>query len=681
MENHDYDIESYPNLFTMCSESDEAGHQWEFEISEYKNDLILLVDYLLALRDSRCSMVGFNNLGYDYVVLHYILLNYQQWSHLTGAQVAAAIYEKSMSIINCKDRFGITIWDNQRIVPQIDLFKIHHFDNMAKSTSLKMLEFNMRSFSIQEAPIEFNTWVTREQIPEIIGYNRHDVSETLRFHRHSYQQIETRRELSAKYNRNFMNHNDTKIGKDYFIMRLEENNRDSCFYRDNHNKKKPRQTSRVEGVKLNDVIFPYVQFNNPEFNRILQWMKSQTLTSKDLKDTLTMGVNTKGVFKDVHCYVDGVKYKFGTGGLHASIESGTVVSDSQRVLIDLDVTSYYPTLAIENRLFPEHLGDLFCTIYKDVFDQRQTYDKKTVENGMLKLALNGVYGDSNNAYSCFFDPAYTMAVTMNGQLLLCMLAEQLLAIPNTQVIQANTDGVTIRVDRDKVHMVDYVRDQWEQMTRLTLEDEIYERMVIRDVNNYLGVYINGDIKRKGDYETAAPGDRKPLGWHQNTSALVVAKAAEAVLLRGEDLHHFITSPERDIMDFMLRTKVPNANQLIAIDSDGVVTDQQRITRYFIAHNGVELVKLAPPTSPHVVGTFKKANGVTDEQYFQHDPYVHNELIHTKNRSVNQTRRTGIDVGWKVEICNDIRYMTPANLNHAYYIAEARKLIDIVKDLK
>jgi len=111
----------------------------------------------------------------------------------------------------------------------------------------------------------------------------------------------------------------------------------------------------------------------------------------------------------------------------------------------------YPNIAISNNVFPQHLSVKFCSIYKDVYEQRKSFDKKSAENAMLKLALNGVYGDSNNQYSPFYDSAYTMKITINGQLSLCLLAERLLEIEDLKIVRVNTDGITVAVkksDRD-----------------------------------------------------------------------------------------------------------------------------------------------------------------------------------------------------------------------------------------
>jgi hypothetical protein len=123
-----------------------------------------------------------------------------------------------------------------------------------------------------------------------------------------------------------------------------------------------------------------------------------------------------------------------------------------------------------------------------LYEQRKTYPKGSAENAMLKLALNGVYGDSNSPFSVFYDPLFTMKITLSGQLLLCVLAEQLLKIDQLQLIQVNTDGLTVRVPRANKHQVDSMRKWWEELTSLELEEALYKTMYIRDCNNYIAVY-------------------------------------------------------------------------------------------------------------------------------------------------------------------------------------------------
>lgn len=605
-----YDIETYPNCFTFACEADDSPFPFIFEISQFKNESQELLNFLKDVRE----MVGFNNLGFDYPVIHLLIQ--------TGGRVTAFdLYNRAMAIINSQDtdRWKYQVFPSDRYRPQIDLFKIHHFDNKAKTTSLKMIEFNMRMNSIEDLPFPVGEKLNQAQIIKLKKYNLHDVKATKLFYFKSMPMLEFRRELTAKYQKDFMNHNDVKIGTDYFQMELES--KGVQLYTFTNKGRQPVQSKR-DSIRLNGCILPWVNFKSPSLNSILTWLKSQTITE------------TKGVFKDLTAVVDGFKFVFGLGGIHGSIESSLVTSDDDHVIVDLDVASYYPNLAITQKFYPEHLGEVFCDVYKNLYDQRKAYSKGTSENAMLKLALNGAYGQSNSVFSVFYDPKFTMSITLNGQLLLCMLSEQLLDIPNLKIIQANTDGVTVKVPRSHYADVFRVSSFWEALTGLKLEHAHYNRMFIRDVNNYIAEYEDGKLKRKGAYEYE-------LDWHQNQSALVIQKCAEKVLVEGHSIRDAVIN-HPNIMDYMLRTKVPRNSKLIGFDGE-VDHLLQNISRYVVTTSGLELFKLMPPTQTMI------KNGKTD------------------------WRRIGIGSKRKVTICNELP-VDKLNIDYEYYINEVEKLV-------
>jgi len=600
-----YDIETYPNVFTLAVEHSQAPLRWSFEISDWRNDSRDIVAFLQYLKDTDARMVGFNNLGFDYPVLHTLIR--------MGRSDAPTLYQKAMAIIGSQDE-GDGKWAHQinpsdRFVPQIDLFKIHHFDNKARATSLKVLEFNMRSDNIEDLPFPVGTTLTQAQVPVLKRYNAHDVAQTKAFYEHTFSMLKFREELTHKYSRDFINHNDTKIGKDYFVMKLEEAG--VACYDYGSKGRTPRQTRRPS-IALKDAILPWIAFEQPEFNRVLGWLRGQVITE------------TKGVFNDLTATIDGFTFVFGLGGIHGSVESEVIESDDDHIIVDLDVTSYYPNLAIVNGFHPAHLGKTFVTIYKHLFEQRKQYPKKSAESAMLKLALNGVYGDSNNQFSVFYDPLYTMTITLNGQLLLCLLAEGLMHIPGLRLIQVNTDGLTVRVPRANKWLVDVARAAWQTRTGLNLEEAIYKRVFIRDVNNYIGQYEDGSVKRKGAYEY-------DMEWHQNAGGLVIAKVAEKVLVEGAPIRQTVQQWP-DIMDFMLRTKVPRSSYLQW--GDGRV---QNTSRYYIAQGGKPLFKWMPPL-----------------------------------KDKTEWRKIGVESGWGVQVCNDIKDAT-LPVEFEYYIREVEKL--------
>ena len=216
-----------------------------------------------------------------------------------------------------------------------------------------------------------------------------------------------------------------------------------------------------------------------------------------------------------------------------------------------------------------------------------------------------------------------------------MLAEKLLALGDVQMIQANTDGITVKCKRNKLDQLTEVTKWWENITLLELERNDYSKMIIRDVNNYLAIYDGTTkVKRKGAYEY------DDLGWHQNHSALIIPKAAEAVLVHGATLEEYIKG-HKDKWDFMLRTKVPRSSRLVLVMEDGAEFPQQNICRYYPCKDGGNLVKIMPPLE-----------------------------------GKDEERRIGIDKQWKVRTCNDISKFE-WDIDYDYYIAEASKLIDAV----
>lgn len=649
-----YDVETYPNFFSVYFFDACTGFIEYFEISDWRDDRAALYAYLCKRRAEfeEYWQVGFNNVGFDYPILHLFM-------ETQGSATARMLYEKAQAIIDSRDGWGHTVWPDQRYFTQVDLYLIHHFNNRARSTGLKALEFAMRSANVEDLPIPPGTMLTREPARAIRPYNENDVIETYRFFRESQDMIRFREDLSLKYDRDFLNHNDTKIGKDYFIMRLEEALPGACYTKDGDGRKVTRQTHRPQGVPLRDVIFPYVRFEHPSLQAIKQRLESEVV------------IDTKGVFSDMIATVDGFTFVFGVGGLHGSIEGDTIVSDGDGTIYDVDVTSYYPSLAIVNRIFPEHLSETFCDIYADLKRDRVKYAKGTVENAMLKLALNGVYGDSNNQYSPFYDMKYMLSITINGQLLLAMLAEQLMKTPGFTLIQANTDGLTFKATDAAMVRTRAVLQWWQQQTALELEEAVYSRMWIRDVNNYIAEYAeSGKLKRKGAYEYNRD-------WHQNHSKLVVPKAVERALVHGADVADTIRSWP-DPMDFMVRGKAPSGSHL---EADG--QQLSKTVRYYVSTTGTSIMKVMPPKG--VAGEYKRKSKITDDYYTtvrneimaaNEGRVVWDERIHTKNRSTYETRRSELIAGKLARVCNDLRGgVQLVDVDYDYYIDEAQKLID------
>lgn len=648
-----YDVECLPNYFSLYAADLNTDTEWYFEISEFRRDNHALYAFLAWLRDNDWYAIGFNSVGYDYNLIHAFMTEPVGFG-------PERFYAVSQSIIKSTDRFGVTVRPTDRYIKQIDLYKIHHFDNQAKSTSLKALQVNMRSESVLESEIPFDVPISQADIDRVmIPYNRHDVTETKKFALISMPMIDFRLSMMDQIKGDVINFNDTKIGKQLLEQRLE----DVC-YTYMGNRRERRQTPRAF-IRLSECIFPYVRFQRPEFQRIHQWLHAQTITE------------TKGAFDNVTATLDGFTFHFGTGGIHGSLDRAKLTADSEWAIMDDDVASLYPSIAIVNKLAPEHLGQRFVDEYSRLKEERFKYAKGTPQNSALKLALNGTYGDSNSEYSVFYDPKFTMSITINGQLLLCMLAERLMTVPTLSLIQINTDGVTYRVHRSMLWLVEQIRKDWQKLTMLDLEQVEYNRMWIRDVNNYVAEDVKGKRKLKGAYWTPTkhPDDiqnASPTAWYKNFSADICAKAAVAHMTDGADIDQFVRSWSVPF-DFMLREKTKGGHKLFIGE-----TPQQKITRYYVAIQGEPMRKIMPSTHPHREGQFKQARGVSDADYNAWHAAWGNTWspdVHTKNKSVYEPSRvTNLNAGMMVRECNHIGSFDWSNLDYSYYVEEARKLV-------
>lgn len=557
-----FDIETFPNTFTFAAVYSNGKGMRAFEISDRKNEVEELLEFFRKVKSAGHRFVGFNNNNFDYPVIHHILQKARK-VHGTDKKLkvtAKELYDVAMKLINSskENKFGSAIKEKDVVIPQVDLFKVHHFDNKARSTSLKMLEYNMRSTNIEDLPFPVGTVLTDAEKDVLIKYNKHDVSETLKFYWYSYENLKLRADLTTQFGFDCTNFNDTKIGKELFIRTLEKEAPGSC-YRKTEFGKEVRQTKR-DKIVIKDCLFPYIKFDRPEFQAVHKWFQTQVITETkgvfsdlmehqigdvakysemvvkkkklgnladctkygfddykgtrsktffpkeeqiaELKKEQPMGwieekelKSPKGAKSYYWCWkvaetlnvvINGFRYDYGVGGIHGATQ-GQVRSTDKRKIRTLDVASYYPNMAISNQTYPEHLGKTFCKVYSDLYKQRKSTPKGSAANAALKLALNGVYGDSNNEFSPLLDPAYTMAITIGGQLSLCMLMEKLIDHCNARIIMCNTDGFEYIVDIEQFEEADKWVKWWEEVTGLEMEGGTYSTMFIADVNSYIAI--------------------------------------------------------------------------------------------------------------------------------------------------------------------------------------------------
>ncbi len=646
-----WDLETYSNCFLFNGKFYGRPEIQTFEISSRRTDRDKLLQWLSYLQSAQAHMVGFNSLSFDYPILHELITSPYTFD-------AAKAHLLGNNIINTQTygRPQHSIRMGERVIPQIDLVKINHFDNANKRTSLKALQVAMRLESVEDLPFDPTIDLTSEQMDQLISYGIHDVIATEQFLEKCKHLIVMRKDLldNGILSGDVLNYSDVKLGTEYLVKKI---GRSKCFISGSN----PRQTLR-SSVAFKDIILPKVQYRNEGFNAVLEWFRAQTIYPNQ-KDRPALEAK-----------LGGLQFNFGMGGVHASVKARAFETNDTHVIRDVDVGSMYPAICIANRFAPEHLGQAFTTAYRQLNDDRKQYPRGTTMNLVLKLANNGASGNFENKFSPLFDLKCAYSMRINGQLQLLQLAEMFSMIPGLEMIQANTDGITALVRRDTLSFFDMWCNEWECLTGLKLEKVDYSKMWIRDVNNYIAIDTKGKIKRKGAYWYPITEDdyhgSSGSNWNKDFSNLSAQKAVEACLINGwspESVVRLISDP----FDFMMRYKTPAGAKLFIGDKEMLKT-----VRYYVSTQGEPMKKVAYPKGN--IGDWKRAPKVTDETWTK----VISEIpegawdprIHTKNKSKYEMATTSIESGRLIKECNRASNFNWNDLDYDYYTGEIKKLM-------
>lgn len=471
-----YDLESLSNLFTYTGYSVQENKWYQFVICGWRNNLEDLYKHLMT-DPSKIIMVGFNNEAYDYPLLHHIINHYNEYKFCSGQELACKIYEKSQYLI---DQQFTEIADKNKYIRQLDLYKIWHYNNKARSTSLKDLEIAMRMDNVEEMPIHHTTWCKEGDEIKVLSYNKNDVDATYRFllvtlGKTDYplykgkDKIKLRTNLTKKFKVNCLNLADVPIGEALMLNLYARS-----VGEDPNWLKRKGGTHRPE-ICLGDCIPKWCNIQSKEFKRFEEKLKQTIVYENDPKFDMSI------VFHNI-------KFDLGLGGGHACCKSGVYKSDDKIIIVDYDVSSLYPSVARSLKLYPKHLGPEFMDLYSQFIDDRiaEKHKPKEERDNVLiegyKLILNGTYGKSGEDKSFLYDPLYKYKTTIGGQCFICMWAERMVKIcPELKFLQVNTDGITIMCPKNKLEDIRKVNLQLTEETTLVIEEAFYNKMIIRDV--------------------------------------------------------------------------------------------------------------------------------------------------------------------------------------------------------
>jgi len=291
------DYETLKNCFTAVFEHYKEKEVKTFVIHDLRNDFDEFIDFLEQNFKNKEWHISYNGLAFDGQITQYII-----------------------------DNLG-----------QIDLFKMHHWDNPAKRSSLKWIQYSMDWDNILDMPIHHDTEITSlEEIDTILEYNVNDVRSTKEIFNRSKDLVKLRKELTDTYDINLYSASEPRISKELFGYYMSK--------KLNIPKRELKQMRTHRSIiRFKDVILPYISFQSPEFKNLLERFEAVELNPDNLKGAFKYSVTYKGVKTD-----------FGVGGVHGANKNGIYESDEDCVIMSSDVTSFYPNLVIRNKWAPGH---------------------------------------------------------------------------------------------------------------------------------------------------------------------------------------------------------------------------------------------------------------------------------------------------------------------------------------
>lgn len=520
-----FDVESYKTYFECGFKCTQTGKILCLEI-DYRGYVInnIIVDVRVWLDTliwvlNRFLLIGFNSRTYDLPMLFCAMqgVNYETLNNISNE-----IILQDMQAYEVERKYCVN-------VP-----KVNHIDliDVAPITaSLKIYGGRLHCERMQDLPFPPVAELTPAQAAVVRDYNVNDLDVTHLLFDHLKPQIELREQLGKEYQIDLRSKSDAQLAETVIVSELNKLGGTG------------KKASIEPGAQFFYSVPSFLKFETPVFQNVLEVVRATPFT---------VG---KGGSADCPQAIAALKprlgsstYRLGVGGLHSSEESVAYRADEKTLLIDRDVASYYPAIILNLQLFPDNLGPDFLKVYRSIVTRRLLAKKegnKTVSES-LKIVINGSFGKLGNHYSKLYAPNLLTQVTMTGQLSLLMLIEmvELAGIP---VISANTDGIVMRVAPELYPILDYVIMQWENATGFDTEETRYKGLYSRDVNNYIAVKLDGEIKTKGVFSNKGSALNSVLS--KNPESYICSLAVQEFLAKDIPIADTINNC-RDIKKFV-----------------------------------------------------------------------------------------------------------------------------------
>ena len=629
----------------------------------------------------RYDVFGYNNQSYDDMLFKAFMMYFNRFDNTK--QLITKLKEVSDKIISLQDDKD-AFWKDRELdlirkypLPwaTVDLFKVYALNsagvNVDKDSgerkkfgkSLKQVSINLKWHNLLDfklPPIDdeegdvyrkkdayrgmtneqlnhlitndFDRYILPKYVEPMLHYNKNDVYLVCEIARQKPDEIKLRYSLGAAFNLNLLCAARSSIADKLLYKFYSERSGLTI------DKFKDLRTQRT-ALSFNKIIFPHICFKTKQLQDLL----------KDMKKVVIYRTNKDAFEKVIQFY--GTTYTIATGGLHSQDRPAVLTSTDKYTYVHYDISSFYPSVMVAYNIAPKHLNNNVFVKMVDYFRLTRIKCKHTKdEDGLvvagvhnklaaeaLKIVINAIYGKFGFEMFFLFDRFAQMQVTINGQLMVMMVVEAL-ELDGIHVVSANTDGIIVKLPKDKEEDFKRITDDWCAQNKLGADSERYKLFVTRDINNYFDIQSNDKVEYKGGLDPKQYLKDLKKGYDMP----VVAKAVFEYFAHDTPVMETLRN-HKDILDFCKTQNVGKQFEVVYQKvENGKVIDvhSQRHVRFYVSTKGVIIMK----------------------------------------ENVNSNQRSVLASGKPVIILNklDDKDISLRNIDYKYYYEEAYKIINPIK---
>lgn len=265
----------------MFGKNTETNDIYKFEISERKNQLRELVkffkqvdkyitwgDYYTTNINIPANVIfcGYNNLHYDNPIINYIIEYEDKLMQYNIPTICSSIFNLSKTI-TASSEDNIDAWKHWKYQIWFDTFDILTmlYSNKLR-VGLKEIQVTMQYPNVQEFVCDWTKPLPLEDFESMIDYNINDIESTSELLNRCKKDVDLRIAIEDEYGVRVLSKDGVNIGMKILTQKYLE--KTGLTWQDIKDLRSPMSV-----IPLKDVILPFIKYDSPILQRVLEDMK------------------------------------------------------------------------------------------------------------------------------------------------------------------------------------------------------------------------------------------------------------------------------------------------------------------------------------------------------------------------------------------------------------------------